>query len=57
LSLVENIAISNAVLKEKIREILVKVGTTTVFFPKKVMAILMKGLASKNTKTSSECLE
>ena len=48
---------NNATLKEKIKEIIMKVGNSTIFFPKKLMSILIKGFASKNTKTVAECLE
>lgn len=57
LCLVEKIGMNNATLKEKIKEIIMKVGNSTIFFPKKLMSILIKGFASKNTKTVAECLE
>lgn len=57
LCLVEKIGMNNQIVKEMIKSILLKVGTSTLFYPKKVMSILIKGLESKNTKTVAECLE
>jgi len=57
LCLVEKIGMNNNIMKEKIKEIIMKVGNSTVYFPKKLMSILMKGLNSKNTKTTAECCE
>ena len=48
---------NNNILKEKVKEILMKIGTSNLFQPKRVISILMKGLTSKNTKTCAECLE
>lgn len=57
LCLVEKIGMNNNIMRDKVKEILMKVGNSTIFFPKKVMSILIKGLDSKNTKTTAECLE
>ena len=47
LCLIEKIGINNSFMKEKIKEIIMKVGNSTVFYPKKLMGILIKGLSSK----------
>jgi hypothetical protein len=58
LCLVEKVGINNPTLKEKIKETLLKIGTSvTLFQPKRILGILMKGLDSKNSKTTAECLE
>jgi cytoskeleton-associated protein 5 len=57
LCLVEKVGMNNAILKEKIKEILIKLANSTVYYPKKIMGVLIKGLSSKNTKTVAECLE
>jgi len=57
LCLIEKIGMNNPVIKEKIKEVLMKIQSSSIFFPKKIMSILIKGLASKNAKTVAECLE
>ena len=58
LCLSEKLGINNPILKEKIKETLIKVGAGVILYdPKKLISILMKGLNSKNTKSVSESLE
>jgi len=57
LCLTEKLGMNNPTLKEKVKEILMKVGTSSLIQPKKIIGILMKGLDSKNTKMAAECLE
>lgn len=58
LSLVEKLGFNNPYIKEKVKEILLKVGTgVTLYHPKKLITLLVKNLDSKNTKNTAECLE
>lgn len=58
LSLVEKVGMNNPTLKEKVKEILLKVGNCPILFhPKKIISILIKGTESKSSKTIAECLE
>lgn len=57
LCLLDKIGMNNNVLRERVKALVLGVASSGLFAPKKVFALLVKELVSKNSKTVSECLD